>query len=56
MKDKAKLVNSKITKINKCYTEAIKKITDEHIGCFQGMDKPLFLISRQYPGLWMEHV
>ena len=56
MKDKAKLVNSKITKINKCYTEAIKKITDEHIGCFQGMDKPLFLISMQYPGLWMEHV
>ena len=27
-----------------------------HIGCFQGMEKPLFLISETYPGIWLEHV
>lgn len=33
--------------------ERIEKI---HIGCFKGMEKPLFLISNQYPGVWLEHV
>lgn len=27
-----------------------------HIACFLGMEKPLFLLSEQYPGLWLEHV
>ncbi|MBR6729408.1 MAG: hypothetical protein IKL80_04520 [Clostridia bacterium] len=29
---------------------------EKHIACFKDVDKPLFLISEQYPGLWMEHV
>lgn len=41
--------------------ETICKIIKErlesvHIGCFEGMDKSLFLISEQYPGVWLEHV
>lgn len=56
LKDNAKLTDSIIAKINKYYTEVFQKITDQHIGCFKGMDKPLLLISMQYPGLWMEHV
>jgi hypothetical protein len=48
--------DSVIAKIKELYPIVLKKITDEHIGCFKGMDKPLFLISMQYPGLWMEHV
>ena len=31
----------------------LKKI---HIGNFLGMEKPLFLISETYPGIWLEHV
>ena len=34
---------------------ASDRIQQTHIGCFQGMDKPLFLISEAYPGLWLEH-
>lgn len=36
--------------------EIIHRMEENHIGCFEGMDKPLFLISNQYPGLWTEHV
>ena len=43
-------------KTTKLYNEAIDKIKNEHIGCFKGMEQPLFLISNQYPGLWLEHV
>ena len=32
------------------------RIRNVHIGLFQGTDKPLFLISETYPGIWMEHV
>ena len=32
------------------------RIREQHIGCFCGMDKPLFLISAAYPGVWLEHV
>ena len=42
--------------IKSLYNEVVQRITEQHIGCFEGMDKPLFLISTQYPGLWMEHV
>ena len=39
----------------------IYKITRERLenvntGCFAGMEKPLLLISDQYPGIWLEHV
>ena len=42
-------------------TESICEIIKErlervHIGCFAGMDKPLLLISADYPGVWLEHV
>ena len=42
-------------------TQEIYNITNhrldtEHVGCFEGMDKPLLLISTQYPGIWLEHV
>ena len=32
------------------------RIESVHVGCFSGMDKPLFLISSEYPGVWLEHV
>ena len=34
---------------------ASDRIEKTHIGCFKGLDKPLFLISEAYPGLWLEH-
>lgn len=43
-------------KISKLYDEALCKIENAHIACFKDTDKPLFLISEQYPGLWIEHV
>ena len=27
-----------------------------HTGCFPGMDKPVLLISEEYPGVWLEQV
>ena len=35
---------------------AEERIRTQHIACFEGMDKPLFLISTTYPGIWLEHV
>lgn len=35
---------------------ARERIDKVHIGLFDGTDKPLFLISETYPGIWMEHV
>lgn len=32
------------------------RIESVHVGCFDGMDKPLLLISSEYPGVWLEHV
>ena len=32
------------------------RLSSVHVGCFKGMDKPLFLISETYPGVWLEHV
>lgn len=42
-------------------TEQLYEIVSErlsrvHIGCFKGEEKPLLLISEQYPGIWLEHV
>lgn len=36
--------------------DAERRIREVHIGCFEGHDKPLFLISEEYPGIWLEHV
>ena len=36
--------------------EVRDRLEHQHIGCFEGMEKPLFLISQQYPGVWLEHV
>lgn len=36
--------------------EILKRLNEKHIGCFKDMDFPLFLISEQYPGLWLEHL
>lgn len=43
-------------RVKELYTEVLDRIKNVHIGCFKGMDKPLFLISEQYPGIWLEHV
>lgn len=37
------------------YDAAMKQITQNNIGCFKGHSKPLFLISEEYPGVWLEH-
>lgn len=43
------------TKIQDICRTALDRIQNDHIGCFKDMDAPLFCISNQYPGLWMEH-
>lgn len=43
----------KIQEICNIVKERIEKL---HIGCFKGMETPLFLISNTYPGVWLEHV
>ena len=42
-------------KVREIVKAASDRIQNVHIGCFQGMDRPLFLISEAYPGLWLEH-
>lgn len=42
--------------INEICREIESRLESVHIGCFEGMDKPLFLISEAYPGIWLEHV
>lgn len=43
-------------KIKEIYNQVLNKINTEHIKCINNMDKPLFLISTAYPGVWLEHV
>lgn len=43
-------------KIAELHDEALDRIKKVHIGSFKGIDMPLFLISEQYIGLWLEHV
>lgn len=43
-------------KIKRIYDKVIEKINSDHIKCINNMDKPLFLISTAYPGVWLEHV
>lgn len=42
--------------IKEIYDCVINKIEKDHIKCINNMDKPLFLISTAYPGVWLEHV
>ena len=41
---------------NEIYDITKNRLDTVHVGCFEGMDKPLLLISTQYPGIWLEHV
>ena len=41
---------------NEIYRITKERLDSVHIGCFEGMDNPLLLISTQYPGIWLEHV
>ncbi len=42
--------------VSEVYNAIQNKIETSQVRCFKGMDKPVFLISEQYPGVWMEHV
>ncbi|MBR5445082.1 MAG: hypothetical protein IKV57_03105 [Clostridia bacterium] len=44
-----------LTRIREIYDAAFDRIKNVHIACFKDMEDPLFLISNEYPGLWMEH-
>ena len=33
-----------------------ERLENVHVGCFKGEERPLLLISEQYPGVWLEHV
>lgn len=43
-------------KVHLICEEIENRLNKIHIDCFKGMDKPLFLISEAYPGIWLEHV
>ena len=42
-------------KIKEYYNSAQNRIKDKHISYFKGHEKPVFLISDTYPGVWLEH-
>lgn len=41
--------------INQQYNTAMERILKKHIGFFKGHDTELFLISDEYPGVWLKH-
>ncbi|MFQ9148453.1 MAG: hypothetical protein ACLR5G_09380 [Eubacteriales bacterium] len=43
-------------KVAEVAAAARERIEKYNIRAFKGMDKPLFLISDAYPGIWLEHV
>ncbi len=45
-----------LIKVKEAYTAAEHHIKNVSIGCFEGRDKPIFMISREYPGVWLEHL
>lgn len=45
-----------LNKVEQICSEIKERISRIHIQTFNGMEKPLFLISDCYPGIWMEHV
>ena len=50
------MMESETAKIREIVRTASDQIKNVHIGLFKNTDKPLFLISETYPGIWMEHV
>ena len=44
------------SRVRSIYNEIIDHIETKNICCFSGREKPLFLISEEYPGVWMEHI
>lgn len=42
-------------KINRYYNLAMDTIQNRNIVCFKNHEKPVFLISETYPGVWLEH-
>ena len=42
--------------IKEIYQLTQERLEKVNIGCFEGIDKPLLLISDKYPGIWLEHV
>lgn len=48
--------SAKLNRIKELCEIASEHIRAKNIGCFAGMDKPLFMISETYPGIWLEHV
>ncbi len=50
------MMKSETAKIREIVRTASDRIKNVHIGLFKNTDKPLFLISETYPGIWMEHV
>ena len=50
------MMESETAKIREIVRTASDRIKNVHIGLFKNTDKPLFLISETYPGIWMEHV
>ena len=43
-------------RVKAIHDDIIDHIESKHICCFSGREKPLFLISEEYPGVWMEHI
>lgn len=43
-------------RVKDIYKVVLDHIENKNICCFTGRDKPLFLISETYPGVWMEHI
>ncbi len=50
------MTQQEIDRVREICAIAEERIRKVHIGLFKGYDKPLFLISETYPGIWMEHV
>ena len=42
--------------MNKKIERAVRDRLAEHERFFEGIEKPLLMISTGYPGLWLEHV
>lgn len=47
--------DEQIKVIKERYNSAMERITHKNIGRFQGHSRELFLISDEYPGVWLEH-
>ena len=43
-------------KVKSICADIIERIESKHIGVFEDLTRDVFLISEQYPGVWLEHV